>query len=117
MNSERWGSGVKGRNHTVAHGNTVWTVSNARNLSGDFAAQVLETFAFLDASLSQAGSSRQCLLSVQVMLADIKNRDRFDELWCQWVGDNPAQWPQRAVFGAALAPGLLVEIVATASRA
>ena len=116
MKPERWTSGAQGRSHTVAHGATVWTVANARNVSGDFAAQVKETLAFLDASLQQAGSSRECLLSVQVILADIKDRDQFNELWCQWLGDNPAHWPQRAVLGAALAPGLRLEIVATASR-
>ncbi len=116
MNSERWGSGVQGRSHTVSHGHMVWTVSNARDLSGNFVAQVHETLEFLDASLTQAGSSRQRLLSVQVILADIKDRDRFNEIWCQWVGDNPAHWPQRAVFGASLAPGLLLEVIATASR-
>jgi enamine deaminase RidA (YjgF/YER057c/UK114 family) len=116
MNAQRWGSGAKGRNHTVLHGNTVWTVSNARDLAGDFAAQVTETLAFLDTSLNQAGSSRECLLSVQVILADIAHRDQFNDIWCQWVGDNPAHWPQRAVFGAALAPGLLLEVVATAAR-
>ncbi len=116
MKTDRWGSGVKGRSHTVAHGGTVWTVSNAKNLAGDFATQVAETLEFLDTSLKQAGSSRERLLSVQVILADIRNRDQFNDIWCQWIGDNPAHWPQRAVFGAALAPGLLLEVIAVASR-
>lgn len=116
MKTERWGSGTKGRSHTVRRGDTVWTVSNARNLAGDFAAQARETLEFLDASLEQAGSSRECLLSVQVILSDIGDREQFDRLWCQWLGDDPAHWPQRAVFGASLAPGLLLEVVATAQH-
>lgn len=117
MNIERWGSQAKGRSHTVARGDTVWTVSNARNLTGNFEAQVNETLAFLEASLVQAGSSRQHLLSVQVILADIHDREQFNELWCKWIGDNPAHWPQRAVLGASLAPGLLLELIVIAARA
>jgi enamine deaminase RidA (YjgF/YER057c/UK114 family) len=116
MNIERWGTGTKGRNHTVADSRTVWTVSNARNLAGDFVAQVNETLEFLDASLKQAESSRERLLSVQVILSSIADRDQFNSIWCKWVGDNPAHWPQRVVFAATLAPGLLVEVSAVAQR-
>ncbi len=116
MNAERWGSGTIGRNNTVAYGGTVWTVANARSLEADFDGQVAETFAHLDSFLQQAGSSREQLLSVQVILADIRTRDRFNVLWCKWVGDNQAHWPQRAVFGAALASGLLLEVTAVAAR-
>ncbi len=115
MNSERWGSAARGRNHTVLHGQTVWTVSNASNLQAEFAVQVQETLTFLDASLQKAGSSRAGLLSVQVILADIHDRQRFDALWCDWIGEDPTQWPQRVVFGASLAPGLLLEISAVAA--
>ncbi len=116
MKTERWGSGVEGRNHTVACNNTVWTVSNAKNLSGDFTTQVNETLGFLDTFLEQAGTSREYLVSVQVILANISDRDQFNEIWCRWVGNNPANWPQRAVFAATLAPGLLLEVIATAVR-
>lgn len=116
MKIERWGSGVKGRNYTVACNNTVWTVSNAKNLSGNFAAQVHETLGFLDTFLNEAGTSRDCLVSVQVILANIGDRDQFNEIWCEWVGNNPENWPQRAVFAATLAPGLLLEVIATAVR-
>ncbi len=116
MKTERWGSGVKGRNHTVAYNQTVWTVSNAKNLSGGFTAQVHETLGFLDVFLKQAGTSREYLVSVQVILANISDRYEFNDIWCQWVGNNPENWPQRAVFAATLAPGLLLEVIATAVR-
>lgn len=116
MKTERWGGRAKGRSTTVARGDTVWTVANARDLSGDFRAQVAESLDLLDASLRRAGSDKTQLLSVQVVLSDIANRETFDEIWCRWIGDNPEHWPQRAVLAAALAPGLLLEIMATASR-
>ena len=115
---QRWrGAGVVGRSHTVARGGLVWTVSNARNLQAGFEEQAAETLAILDAFLAQAGSDKAGLLSVQVVLADIADRDAFDTLWRAWVGPDPAHWPQRAVIGAALAPGLRLEVIATAARA
>lgn len=112
----RWAASAAGRSHTVAYGGTVWTVSNARSPDGDLDAQVTETFERLDGFLAGAGSSRARLLSVQVILADIRDRDRFDALWRGWIGDDPSHWPQRAVFAATLAPGLRIEIIATAAR-
>lgn len=116
MKTERWGSGAAGRNHTVARGDTVWTVANARNLPAGFREQASETLAILESFLVQAGSDKSNLLSVQVVLADIADRDAFNEIWCAWIGPDPDHWPQRAVIGAALAPGLLVELIATAAR-
>lgn len=115
MNTERWRSGTIGRSHTVAHNGLIWTVSNATNLDKPFGEQVDETLAFLDSSLRQAGSGRQHILSIQVILADITCRDAFDERWRQWIGSEPQNWPQRAVFSAGLAPGLLLEVVVTAA--
>ena len=94
----------------------VWSVSNASTPGAEFDVQVEETLAFLDASLRQAGSSRRQLLSVQVLLDDIARRDRFNQHWCRWIGEDAAVWPQRAVFQAALAPGLAVELIVTAYR-
>jgi enamine deaminase RidA (YjgF/YER057c/UK114 family) len=120
MNIERWRGSGPGRSHTVAWGGLVWTVSNARNPAsnpaGDLATQVAETLALLEQSLHEAGSGKTRLLSVQVLLASIDDRAAFDRLWCEWIGDDPAHWPQRAVYGATLAPGLRVELLVTAAR-
>ena len=113
---ERWRASSPGRSHTVAHGELVWTVANARTAGAALTVQIEETLALLDNSLQQAGSSRGRLLSTQVLLADIGDREQFNEAWCAWIGPDPAHWPQRAVHGAALAPGLLIEIIAVAAR-
>ena len=113
---ERWRSAALGRSNTVAFGSTVWAVSNARDLTLGFEGQVKETLAILDSFLTQAGTDRTRLLTVQVILANISDRDSFNDIWCQWVGENPEHWPQRAVFGASLAPGLLIEVIAVAAR-
>ena len=111
----RWPSGAPGRSRTVRHGDTVYTVANARHLPAPFDAQVIESLAMLDAHLAEAGSSRAGLLSIQVLLTDIAQRPEFDRHWLAWIGDDPAHWPQRACWQAALAPGLMIELIAVAA--
>ena len=94
----------------------VWTVSNARNLNGSFKDQTIEALEILQSFLLEAGTDKTNLVSVQVVLAQIADRDEFNEIWCEWIGPDPSCWPQRAVFAAALAPGLRIELIATAIR-
>jgi len=117
MQVDRWTSSAKGRSRSVAYGNVVWTVANAIDRSADFDAQVAESLRMLEAHLVEAGSARTHLLSVQVILSNIADRDAFDSLWNEWIGPSPQHWPQRACFESALAPGLLLELVAVAAPA
>ena len=73
MHVERWSSNAKGRSHTVAYGNMVWTVANATDAEANFEVQVAQSLQMLDAHLKQAGSARTHLLSLQVILTDIGN--------------------------------------------
>lgn len=116
MKIDRWGTGVTGRSHTVARGDLVWTVSNATTVGADFNVQVTQTLEFLDLCLERAGSDKTKLLSVQVILTDIANRELFNQYWCEWIGKKSENWPQRAVYQAGLASGLFIEIIATAYR-
>ncbi|MBE7368699.1 Rid family hydrolase [Ramlibacter pallidus] len=116
MDIERWPSSGKGRSRIVAHGDRVWTVANATDATAPFDAQVTQSLQLLDAHLREAGSARTHLLSLQVLLADIGQRDAFDRRWVEWIGPNPEHWPQRACFQAGLAAGLQLELVAVAAR-
>jgi enamine deaminase RidA (YjgF/YER057c/UK114 family) len=117
MTINRWASTAKGRSRTVAYGDLIWTVANATDPSADFATQVAQSLAVLESHLREAGSARTHLLSLQVLLTKIANRDAFDQQWREWIGPDPEHWPQRVCFQAALAPGLLVELVAVAAPA
>lgn len=117
MNIERWPSSAPGRSRTVAFGGVVWTVANATDPTADFEVQVRQSLQMLDDHLRQAGSARTHLLSLQVILADIANRAAFDRQWQEWIGPDPAHWPQRACFQSGLAPGLQIELVAVAAPA
>ena len=112
----RWPSSALGRSRAVAFNGVVWTVANTSDGSADFDVQVAQSLAMLEAHLQEAGSSRHHMLSLQVILVDIDKRSAFDARWQEWIGPNPEHWPQRAVFQAALAPGLQIELVAVAAR-
>ncbi len=115
MQIERWRGSGNGRSRSVAYGNLVWTVANAIDTSAGFEAQAIESLRMLDYHLTEAGSGRSHLLSLQVIFSNIENRGAFDSLWQEWIGPNPEHWPQRACFQSALAPGLLLELVAVAA--
>jgi enamine deaminase RidA (YjgF/YER057c/UK114 family) len=116
MQDLRWQSSSGGRSRVVAHGAQVFAVANASDASLDFDGQLLQTLEMLDAHLAHAGASRAALLSVQIFLADMRYKKQLDIAWREWIGDDSAAWPQRAVVGAELDGGLLVEIVAQAFR-
>jgi enamine deaminase RidA (YjgF/YER057c/UK114 family)/GNAT superfamily N-acetyltransferase len=117
MRVRRWPARAPGRSRAVACNGLVWVVANATDGHPQFDVQVEQSLARLDGSLREAGSDRSHLLSLQVILADIDNRARFEEHWQAWIGTDPMHWPQRACFQSALAPGLQIELVAVAALA
>ena len=116
MHIERWPAGTAGRSRTVAAGPWIWTVATVSRPSDQFEEEVRLCLELLQRNPSEAGSDRSRLLSLQVILADIADRSEFDVLWREWIGSDPAHWPQRACFQAGLAPGLRLELVAVAAR-
>ena len=116
MPIERWPAGGAGRSRASALADLVWLVANATDPAADFRGQVSQTLAVLDDTLRAAGSNRGRLLSVQVLLADMENKAIFDGMWLDWIGTDPAGWPQRSCVQVGLAAGLLVEVVAVAAR-
>ena len=107
----RWKASSPGRSRAVAAGGFLFLVANAHSAGASLEVQIDETFALIDDELREAGASRDRLVSVDVILADIDDKHEFDRAWTRWIGND---WPRRAVFGAALSPGLLIEITATA---
>jgi len=116
MQDLRWPSSAGGRSRVVARGAQVFAVANASDPQLDFDGQLSQTLEMLDAHLAHAGASRASLLSVQIFLADMRHKKQLDTAWRAWIGEDSAAWPQRAVVGAELDGGLLVEMVAQAFR-
>lgn len=113
---ERVPSGHAGRSRSCAYADIVYTVATSADTSLDIVGQTHQALAALSASLEGLGSHASRMLSAQVLLADMTNKSIVDEIWAQWIGDNPQHWPQRACYGVDLGGKLLIEIIVTAAR-
>lgn len=72
--------------------------------------QAEQLFEKLDARLLEIGSSRDRILMVAIILADMADYDGFNTAWITWLKGTPP--PTRGCFGATLAkPGLRVELL------
>ena len=97
-------------------GNLVFTGGNvAEDLSQDIRGQTEQILKAIDALLARAGTSKSRILSVNIWLTDIRNRDQMNAVWSAWV--DPANLPPRATVEAKLAdPRMLIEIAVVAAK-
>lgn len=113
MSTQRWKGSAAGRNRAVRHNDIVYTVATAPG--ADIRAQTRATLEAIDKNLADAGSDNTRMISVQIFLADMSQKEAMDEVWNEWIGGDWETWPQRACVGAPLAGSTLVEIVVTAA--
>ena len=111
--TKRFHGGSQGLSNTVVHNGLVYSVATDPHASLLFEDQVRNTLEQLERQLSTAGSGKSCLLQATVYLADIRNKQAMNLIWCNWFVDRDS-WPQRACVGVELDPGYLVEVVVTA---
>lgn len=82
----------------------------------DIEGQTREVLGHIDRLLTEAGSGKQHLLSVQIYLKDITEIGRMNAVWDAWVA--PGHTPPRATVQAALAdPRWRIEVVVVARQA
>jgi enamine deaminase RidA (YjgF/YER057c/UK114 family) len=105
-----------GRSSGSAFGEYAWAVASSDDKKLDFGGQADRCFAKIDRVLSELGSRKGLILSATVYLANMTDKGRFDELWRDWVGPHPGDWPQRACICVTLSPATLVEIAVIAAR-
>lgn len=87
----------------------------ARDTAGDIRAQTRDVLEQIDALLEERGTDRTRLLSAQIWLKHITDRDAMNEIWTAWVP--PGLAPARACVEAKLAaPDMLVEIMVVACK-
>jgi enamine deaminase RidA (YjgF/YER057c/UK114 family) len=113
---ERVPSGHAGRSRSCAYADLIYTVATSADTSLDISGQTHQALAALSASLEGLGSNASRMLSAQVLLANMANKPIVDEIWAQWIGEDPQHWPQRACYGVDLGGKLLIEIIVTAVR-
>ena len=99
----------------VIRGDTVYICGVTPDPVGDVKAQTRQVLERIDRLLQSAGTDKSRLLTAQVWLSDMKHFADHNAAWNEWVdAQNP---PVRACVEAGLwKPGMLVEIMVTASR-
>ena len=103
-----WGSAYK---------DLVWAIGMSDDFTLSAEEQVNLAFENLDRVLAEAGTDKSRLISVTVMLNDIENKPLMDEVWANWIGRDPSNWPERSCFGVNLHAGNCIELRAVAARA
>ncbi|MEE4744883.1 RidA family protein [Pseudomonas alliivorans] len=106
----------QGRNRSSAYRDLVWTVATATDTSQNIADQTRQALEIIEGNLKELGSDKQSIVSAQVYIARMADKPVMDEIWCDWIGANPQNWPQRACLGVALEGSVLIEITVTAVR-
>lgn len=105
-----------GRNKSSAFKDLVWTVATSSDTSLDIKGQTRLTLDTIQDNLIELGSDKTRIISAQVYIADMSSKSAMDVVWCDWFGDNPQNWPQRACLGVDLEGDVLIEITVTAVR-
>ncbi|ERB64202.1 RidA family protein [Vibrio coralliilyticus] len=106
----------QGRNKSSAYKDLVWTVATSSDTSLDIVGQTQLTLDTIERNLEELGSSKTHIVSAQVYIANMGDKPKMDSVWCEWLGDNPEHWPQRACLGVALEGDVLIEVTVTAVR-
>ena len=99
----------------VVHGGTVYLAGQVPDdTDADAYGQTADVLRQIDALLAEAGTDKQHLLSVQVVLADLADFGAMNRAWDAWL--DPAHKPARMTIEARLAnPLWRVEITGVAA--
>ena len=99
----------------VGHNNTIYLCGQtAKDSTKDIKEQTITTLEKVEELLSQAGSSKEHILSVTIYIRDMKDFSAMNEVWDAWVIDG--HQPARACVEARMArPELLVEMTVIAA--
>ena len=100
----------------VEHDAVVYVVGQvADDLAQGAKGQTEQVLKKIDALLAAAGTHKSKILSANVWITDIRNRDEMNAAWTAWA--DLANLPARATVEAKLAdPRMLVEIMVTCAK-
>lgn len=113
---ERVRGAYTGRNRSSAYRDLVWTVATAEDVSGGMAEQTRSALEIMERNLKELGAGKDSIVSAQVFIARMADKAIMDRVWCDWIGPDPRDWPQRACLGVDLEGGTLIEVTVTAVR-
>jgi enamine deaminase RidA (YjgF/YER057c/UK114 family) len=87
----------------------------ARDLTKDITGQTEDVLAQIDEALETHGTDKTRLLTAQIWVKQMTDREAMNKVWSAWLPEGGA--PARACVEAVLAsPDYLVEIMVTACR-
>ena len=100
----------------VEHDGLVYVAGQvADDLTQGVRGQTEQVLKKIDAILAAADTSKSKILSANVWVTDIRNRDEMNAAWTAWA--DPANLPARATVEAKLAdPRMLVEIMVPCAK-
>jgi enamine deaminase RidA (YjgF/YER057c/UK114 family) len=113
---ERKSGSYDGRNKSSAYKDLVWTVATSSDTSVDIVHQTQLTLETIQVNLIELGSDKSRIVSAQVYIANMADKQLMDSVWKNWLGLNPEHWPQRACVGVNLEGCVLIEVTVTAVR-
>lgn len=113
---ERMRGIYNGRNKSSAYKDLIWTVATSSDTSLDIKGQTQLTLEAIQSNLAELGSDKTKIVSAQVYIADMNSKQSMDSVWCDWFGNEPQNWPQRACLGVDLEGNVLIEVTVTAVR-
>lgn len=107
--------GAPGRSSGSSAGGFAWAVATSVDPVADMYIQTQKALAMIDDILVGLGTDKTNLVNATVYVDRIQLKDEMDRAWCEWIGDDPQYWPQRACIESRLVAYDLVEIVVIAT--
>ncbi|MFK7943766.1 MAG: Rid family hydrolase [Paracoccaceae bacterium] len=115
MDIQRVRGPYDGRNAGTAYNGMAWAVATDQGLSATMYDQTRISLIEIDRVLAELGTDRKHLLNVTVYVGNMQLKDEMERAWLEWIGDDPADWPQRACVEARLTGLTQVEFVVIAA--
>jgi enamine deaminase RidA (YjgF/YER057c/UK114 family) len=107
--------GARGRSSGSAAGGFAWAVATSDDPVADMYEQTRNALARIDKILAGLGTDKSRLVNATVYVDMMQLKAEMDRAWCEWIGDDPQHWPQRACVEARLHGYDLVEVVVIAT--
>ena len=107
--------GATGRSSGSAAGGFAWAVATSDDPIADTYTQTVKALEKIDGILEDLGTDKTKLLNATVYVDRMQHKAAMDRAWCEWIGDDPQNWPQRACIESRLHGYDLVEIVVIAT--
>ena len=115
LNIERIRGAYQGRNAGTKYNGFAWAVATDQSNSPDMYTQTQKSLVEIDRVLGELGTDRTRILNTTVYVAKIQLKEEMERAWLEWIGNDPAHWPQRACIEAPLWRYTLVEFVVIAA--